>query len=85
MAVPWAPMTYYVGAERVKLLRQKTLRPGTRVVDTETVPAGRYHAVPGLDASSGLCGTVITEIFEQSFTEGEGLKCERCEELVKDS
>ncbi len=76
-------MTYFVGAERVKLLRLKTLRPGTRVVDTETVPAGRYHAVSGLDAANGLCGTKVMDIFEQSFIEGEGLKCEKCEELAK--
>ncbi|CAA9245441.1 MAG: hypothetical protein AVDCRST_MAG76-1998 [uncultured Acidimicrobiales bacterium] len=76
-------MNYFVGAERVKLLRLKTLRPGTRVADTEVVPSGQYHAVAGLDATSGLCGTTVVEIFEQSFTESTGLKCEKCEELAK--
>lgn len=76
-------MTYFVGAERVKLLRLKTLRPGTRVADTETLPSGPYHAVEGLDAAEALCGTTVAAIFEQTFTESDGLKCEQCEELAK--
>ena len=76
-------MTYFVGAERVKLLRLKTMRPGTRVVDTETLPAGLYHAVEELDAAEALCGTTVAAIFEQTFTESDGLKCEQCEELAK--
>ena len=78
-------MTYFVGAERVKLVRLKTLRPGTRVVDSELVPSGRYHAVPDMDAETGLCGTKVVDTFEQSFTESEGLKCEECEDLAKAS
>lgn len=78
-------MTYFVGAERVKLVRLKTLRPGTRVVDNEVVPSGRYHAVADMEAESGLCGAKVIDTFEQSFTESEGLKCEECEELAKAS
>ncbi len=76
-------MTYFVGAERVKLVRLKTLRPGTRVVDNEVVPSGRYHAVADMEAATGLCGATVVDTFEQSFTESEGLKCEECEELAK--
>lgn len=76
-------MTYLVGAERVKLLRLKTLREGTRVVDSEVVPSGRFHAVDTMDATKGLCGSTIVETFEQVFTESDGLKCDECEDLVK--
>jgi len=76
-------MTYLVGAERVKLLRLKTLRPGTRVVDTEVVPSGSYHAVADMEATAGLCGATIVETFDQGFSESDGLKCDECTELVK--
>lgn len=76
-------MPYLVGAERVKLLRLKTMRPGTRVADTDVVPSGQCHAVSDAEAVAGLCGTTVIEVFEQSFTEVDGLKCDRCEELVK--
>lgn len=76
-------MPYLVGAERVKLLRMKTLRPGTRVADTEVVPSGRYHAVRAMDAAASLCGAKIVETFDQGFTESSGLKCDECQELVK--
>lgn len=77
-------MTYLVGAERVKLLRLKTLRPGTRVVDTEVVPSGSFHAVDDMDAAAGLCGATIVETFDQAFTDSDGLKCDECTALVKE-
>lgn len=76
-------MTFLVGAERVKLLRLKSLRPGTRVVDTEVVPSGSYHAVADIDATAALCGAKIVETFEQGFSDSDGLKCDECTELVK--
>ncbi len=76
-------MTYLVGAERVKLLRLKSLRPGTRVADTEVVPSGSFHAVDDLDAVAGLCGAKVVETFDQGFSESDGLKCDECAELVK--
>jgi len=76
-------MTYLVGAERVKLLRLKTLRPGTRVADTEVVPSGSYHAVADMEATAGLCGATIVETFDQGFAESDGLKCDECTELVR--
>lgn len=75
-------MDYLVGAERVKLLRLATLRPGTRVADTEVVPSGSFHAVVGMDDRASLCGATIVETFDQLFTESDGLKCEACAELV---
>lgn len=66
----------------MKLLRLKTLRPGTRVVENEVLPAGRYHAVGSMDAVSALCGATIIETFEQGFTESAGEKCDECEALV---
>ena len=75
-------MTYLVGAERVKLLRLKTMRPGTRVADTEVLPSGPCHAVSDSSALKGLCGTKVVETFEQTFKEAEGLKCEECETLA---
>ena len=76
-------VTFLVGAERVKLLRLKTMRPGTRVADTEVLPSGSHHAVGDKDATSALCGVTIVETFEQGFSESDGPKCERCTELVK--
>lgn len=69
-----------MGASKIKLVRLKHLRPGTRVIDSERVPAGTCHAVAGLDDSEALCGASVAEVLEENFNSDREL--ERCDECV---
>lgn len=77
-------MDYLVGASRTQLVRLQHLEPGTRVQATERIPSGPCHAVVGLDATEGLCGAMVIEVLDQSFTaDSELLRCADCEKLVQ--
>lgn len=72
-----------MGASRTKLLRLGHMAPGTRVGATERVPSGPCHAVEGLDATVGMCGAEVIEVFDQTFTpESELATCPDCEKIV---
>jgi len=77
-------MDYLVGASRTQLIRLHHLEPGTRVGATERVPSGPCHAVEGPDATRGLCGAEVIEVFDQDFSaDDQQRRCPDCEKLVQ--
>lgn len=78
------PMSYLVGASRTQLIRLKHMEPGTRVLATERVPSGPFHAVSAVEDAEALCGAEVVEVLDQSFTaDSDLIRCAECEGLVK--
>jgi hypothetical protein len=73
-------MDYLVGATRTQLIRLQHLEPGTRVLATERVPSGPCHAAEDPEATEGVCGAEVTEVFDRSFTaDDDWQRCADCQ------